>query len=116
MEEEDLRPRPLDESLLLAVGSSDPVVLIYDLTGPVPTGATSNEGGSGAAMTTSTMDSGRLVQRVEGHKDSVYAVDWLQPRYGETNSGSYQGHGLLASAGGDWVVKVWKPIFKDEDE
>ncbi|SGY25116.1 BQ5605_C018g08583 [Microbotryum silenes-dioicae] len=114
-EEEDSRPRPLDESLLIAVGSSDPVVLIYDLTGPVPSsGSSTNE--SGSTTTSTTMESGRLAQRLEGHKDSVYAVDWLQPRYGEPDRGSYQGHGLLASAGGDWVVKVWKPVFKDEDE
>lgn len=91
--------RPLSSSLLLAAGSSDPVVLLYDL---------SREGRSAG------------VRRLEGHKDSVYAVDFLQAggREGREGGdgegqGGYGGHGLLASGGADCVVKVWKPVFAE---
>ncbi|ORY83516.1 WD40-repeat-containing domain protein [Leucosporidium creatinivorum] len=126
------RQRPLASSLLLAVGSSDPVVLLYDVSGvseSSSTGAGGEEGketsGSGAATPSSSAP--RLLQRLEGHKESVYAVDFLQaaggeegyPGYGSTGAArggdGYSGPGLLASAGGDWVVKVWKPVFKEEE-
>jgi hypothetical protein len=117
--------------LLLAVGSSDPVVLLYDVSGVSEgygTGAGGEEGketsGSGAATPSSSAP--RLLQRLEGHKESVYAVDFLQAAGGEEGyagygSGGarggdgYSGPGLLASAGGDWVVKMWKPVFKEEE-
>lgn len=95
------RPRPLSSSLLLAAGSADPVVLLYDLSRPAPV--------AGGASST---DGAALVQRLEGHKDSVYAVDFLQVgQAGE--EGAYKGYGLLASGGADCVVKVWKPIFAE---
>lgn len=112
------------------MGSSDPVVLLYDVSGVSEgsgTGAGGEEGketsGTGAANASSAP---RLLQRLEGHKESVYAVDFLQaaggeegyPGYGSGASrggDGYSGPGLLASAGGDWVVKVWKPVFKDEE-
>lgn len=50
------------------------------------------------------------MQRLEGHRGSVYAVDFLCA--GDGGRG-YKGEGVLASGGGDFVVKVWKPLFKD---
>lgn len=124
--------RPLGSSLLLACGSSDPVVLLYDLSGvsQVPVkGAGAGAGGSALLP---------QPQRLEGHKESVYAVDFLQAgpgaRRGREEDGEdeeedddgdgeedvargskggygYRGEGLLASAGGDWTVRVWKPVF-----
>lgn len=105
--------RPLSSSMLLACGSSDPVVLLYDLS------TVSSAKGAAPAPP----------QRLEGHKESVYAVDFLQaiPRPAVSRSddgeeeeageaelpvvGGYQGPGLLASAGGDWTVRLWKPVF-----
>lgn len=94
--------RPLASSLLLAAGSSDPVVLLFDLSAPAP-----------SSLGASTTDVTTLVQRLEGHRESVYAVDFLMPNLGVAGGGGYEGKGLLASAGGDWIVKVWKPIFAD---
>jgi WD40 repeat protein len=83
----------LDTSLLLASGSSDPHVLIYDLT-PLP--ATSLDGQAHLA-------NGGLVQTLEGHKGEVYSVAFLQP------GGEYGGQGMLASSGADEMVKLWRP-------
>ena len=60
-----------DNVALLASGSADPYVYIYDVA------------------------SGRLLQRLEGHKDRVYAVAFhpTQP--------------TLASCSADFTIKVW---------
>lgn len=95
--------RPLSSSLLLAAGSSDPVVLLYDLSKPI------------ASKNGSLPEGTMSVQRLEGHKESVYATAFLQAGPGSGTSGTYQGEGLLASAGADCVVKIWKPVFAEED-
>lgn len=116
--------RPLGSSLLVACGSSDPVVLVYDLSG-VSHAQAKQAGAAGSAGLPQP-------QRLEGHKESVYAVDFLQavPRKnmgrgeeeeeddgdvdgkeGGAGGEGYRGEGLLASAGGDWTVRVWKPVF-----
>lgn len=89
----------MSSSLLLAAGSSDPVVLLYDLSKPLV--------GNGSPETVVT------VQRLEGHKDSVYTTSFLQSGPGSRDGSGYQGDGLLASAGGDCVIKIWKPLFAE---
>jgi WD40 repeat protein len=83
----------LDTSLLLAVGSSDPHVLVYDMT-PLP--ATSLDGQA-------HLPQGGLVQTLEGHKAEVYSVAFLHP------GGEYGGQGMLASSGADEIIKLWRP-------
>ncbi|KAK4047618.1 hypothetical protein OIV83_005276 [Microbotryomycetes sp. JL201] len=139
------RQRPLASSMLLAAGSSEPVVLLYDCTRIGESGSTSAaSAGNPSAMQNGTLSGGgggsigssfsqtssasaaapRLLQRLEGHKESVYAVDFLQNHEADVlNEGdvdwqsggaeAYTGPGLLASAGGDWVVKTWRPVFTD---
>ncbi|CAG8527151.1 15215_t:CDS:10, partial [Acaulospora colombiana] len=50
------KDKPLEASLLLATGSADPCAYIYNVGGPESTG--------------------ELLQRLEGHTDFVYAVDF----------------------------------------
>ncbi|KAM0789975.1 hypothetical protein ACM66B_005308 [Microbotryomycetes sp. NB124-2] len=146
------KQRPLASSMLLAAGSSEPVVLLYDCTrigevgsasaasaatssglqsstmsvggGAGGGGGTGSSGVAGPSSTGSSASSAsapRLLQRLEGHKESVYAVDFLQARKGDSDEDdfksagaeAYTGPGLLASAGGDWVVKTWRPVFTD---
>ncbi|KAM0746883.1 WD40 repeat-like protein [Meredithblackwellia eburnea MCA 4105] len=131
---------PLEQSLLLAAGSAEPVVLVWDMTSGNVASATGGLGGTGSgtgegshggaggregpSATGAGGDghSPNLFQRLEGHKDSVYAVDFLQRNslfdddvagVGIEGNAGYRGHGLLASAGADCVVKIWKPVFQD---
>ncbi|CAG8436007.1 17149_t:CDS:10 [Funneliformis caledonium] len=74
------RDKPLEASLLLATGSADPYAYLYNVGGPEGTG--------------------ELIQRLEGHTDFVYAVDFhpFEP--------------FLASCSADCTIKVWAPNTK----
>ena len=84
-------PFSLAHSILLASGSADGVVSVWDVTGD------RGKGGKGAAATGGGGggSSGRLLQRLEGHKDRVYTVAFhpVEP--------------VLVSAGVDAAIKVW---------
>ncbi|KAI9228721.1 MAG: WD40-repeat-containing domain protein [Piptocephalis tieghemiana] len=69
--------KSLDTSLLLATGSSLPHVYLYDV------------GGVEGSM--------RVLQRLEGHRDRVYTVDF-SPR-----------EPLLASGSADMSIRLWSP-------
>ncbi|KAJ3022998.1 hypothetical protein HKX48_004621 [Thoreauomyces humboldtii] len=64
-----------DSAQLLATGSADPFVYVYSVGGPEGTG--------------------ELVQRLEGHTDRVYAVDF------------HPTESVLASCSADFTVKIW---------
>ncbi|KAJ3297003.1 DNA-directed DNA polymerase gamma mip1 [Borealophlyctis nickersoniae] len=69
------KDKSLESSILLATGSADPFVYLYSVGGPEGTG--------------------ELIQRLEGHTDRVYAVDFhpVEP--------------ILASCSADFTIKVW---------
>lgn len=69
--------KSLDTSLLLATGSSLPHVYLYDV------------GGAEGSV--------RVLQRLEGHRDRVYTVDF-SPR-----------EPLLASGSADMSIRLWSP-------
>ncbi|CAG8667689.1 1699_t:CDS:10 [Ambispora leptoticha] len=73
-----VKDKTLEASLLLATGSADPYAYLYDVGGPEGTG--------------------ELIQRLEGHTDFVYAVDFhpIDP--------------ILASCSADCTIKIWTPI------
>ncbi|GBC03140.1 hypothetical protein RclHR1_00050048 [Rhizophagus clarus] len=74
------KDKPLEASLLLATGSADPYAYLYNVGGPEETG--------------------ELIQRLEGHTDFVYAVDFhpFDP--------------ILASCSADCSIKIWAPNAK----
>ncbi|RGB35913.1 WD40-repeat-containing domain protein [Rhizophagus diaphanus] len=74
------KDKPLEASLLLATGSADPYAYLYNVGGPEETG--------------------ELIQRLEGHTDFVYAVDFhpFEP--------------ILASCSADCIIKIWAPNAK----
>ncbi|CAG8694856.1 11782_t:CDS:2, partial [Racocetra fulgida] len=67
----------LEASLLLATGSADPYAYLFNVGSPEGTG--------------------ELLQRLEGHTDFVYAVDFhpFEP--------------ILASCSADFTIKIWVP-------
>ncbi|CAG8727934.1 18309_t:CDS:2, partial [Gigaspora rosea] len=71
------KDKSLEESLLLATGSADPYAYLFNVGGPERTG--------------------ELLQRLEGHTDFVYAVDFhpFEP--------------ILASCSADFTIKIWVP-------
>ncbi|KAG9294612.1 hypothetical protein G9A89_008091 [Geosiphon pyriformis] len=71
------KDKPLEENLLLATGSADPYAYLYNVGGPEGTG--------------------ELIQRLEGHTDFVYAVDFhpIEP--------------ILATCSADCTIKIWAP-------
>ncbi|GAA93539.1 uncharacterized protein L969DRAFT_25200 [Mixia osmundae IAM 14324] len=91
---------PLSSSLLLAAGSSDPKVLLFDLSHPPGSSSASPQ----------LIPALSPVQVLEGHTEAVYTVSFLRQR------GEYSGEGLLASGGGDGVVKVWTPHAREDEE
>ncbi|KAJ3043058.1 hypothetical protein HDV00_005966 [Rhizophlyctis rosea] len=69
------KDKGMETSILLATGSADPFVYVYSVGGAEGTG--------------------ELVQRLEGHTDRVYAVDF------------HPSEPILASCSADFSVKVW---------
>ncbi|KAJ3056047.1 hypothetical protein HK097_008284 [Rhizophlyctis rosea] len=69
------KDKTTETSILLATGSADPFVYVYSVGGPEGTG--------------------ELIQRLEGHTDRVYAVDF------------HPSEPILASCSADFTVKVW---------
>jgi COMPASS component SWD3 len=63
--------------VLLATGSSDSFAYVFDVGGPAGTS--------------------RLLQRLEGHRDRVYAAQF------------HPHDPILATASADCVVKIWGP-------
>nr|CAG8511062.1 8571_t:CDS:10 [Entrophospora candida] len=74
------KDKPLEASLLLATGSADAYAYLFNVGGPEGTG--------------------ELIQRLEGHTDFVYAVDFhpIEP--------------ILASCSADCTIKLWAPNSK----
>lgn len=112
--------RSISNSLLLATGSSDPTVLVYDLSNVATTAEQQNnkdngkhsdgsirsrdETGTGSnAAGTSVEKEEVKCARLEGHKEAVYAVDFS----------THADLPLLASGAGDGVVKVWRVVESD---
>ncbi|CAG8583953.1 4971_t:CDS:10 [Paraglomus brasilianum] len=71
------KDRTLEASLLLATGSADPCAYLYNISGPEGTG--------------------ELLQRLEGHTDFVYAVDF------------HPTEPMLATCSADCTIRVWAP-------
>jgi COMPASS component SWD3 len=67
--------KPIDASMLLATGSADPYAYLYNIGD----------------------DSFELLQRLEGHTDRVYCVNF------------HPSEPLLASCSADFTIKVWGP-------
>ena len=72
-----LPPPSVHASVLLATGSADGDAYLYDVSGPKGTGS--------------------LLQRLRGHTDRVYAVDF------------HNELPLLASGSADFTIKLWAP-------
>eukprot|EP00736_Rhodelphis_marinus_P013453 Rmarinus@m.16460 len=71
------RQESIHNTLMLATGSADAKIYLFDVGGPENTG--------------------ELVQRLEGHRDRVYAVDF------------HPTEPILASCSADFTVKIWMP-------
>ncbi|CAG8496086.1 13536_t:CDS:10 [Acaulospora morrowiae] len=78
------KDKPLEASLLFATGSADPYSYIFNVGGPENTG--------------------ELLQRLEGHTDFVYAVDFhpVEP--------------ILATCSADYTIRVWAPNSRSKKE
>ncbi|KAI8049073.1 WD40-repeat-containing domain protein [Syncephalis plumigaleata] len=70
--------KPLESRMLLASGSADPFVYLYDVGGLEGTG--------------------HLLQRLEGHTDRVYSVDF------------HPTEPILCSCSADATIKIWAPV------
>ncbi|KDO29858.1 hypothetical protein SPRG_19737 [Saprolegnia parasitica CBS 223.65] len=80
-QDRELQEKP-DEVMLLATGSADNTIYLHDVT---------CRRGYGLNGSTS------LLQRLEGHTDRVYSVDF------------HPNEPILASASADFTVKIWLP-------
>ncbi|OQR91882.1 hypothetical protein ACHHYP_04260 [Achlya hypogyna] len=80
-QDRELQDKP-DEVMLLATGSADNHIYLHDVT---------CRRGHGPATSSS------LLQRIEGHTDRVYCVDF------------HPSEPILASASADFTVKIWVP-------
>jgi COMPASS component SWD3 len=96
------------EDVLLATGSADPFVYLYNLVGAGGRCSWADGHGAGVALyacshaqthtsphTQSEGSQGQLVQKLEGHTDRVYAVHF------------HPSERLLASCSADGSVKCW---------
>ena len=83
--EDPLKVRGLEQSFLLATGSSDGFAYVYDLSG---TGAQSLQ-----SIT-------NPLQRLGAHRDVVYGVNFHPKRP------------IMASHSKDWTIKLWAPTPK----
>lgn len=82
-EDEPNRSNKSDTVSLLATGSSDPFVYVYSL------------GQFEVNQPTKSQGTSELIQRLEGHTDRVYSVDF-HPK-----------EPVLASCSADFTVRVW---------
>lgn len=85
----------MDNSFLVATGSADHSVYVYDATsGATGTAAGGARGGGGSAGANNSINAA-LLQKLEGHKDRVYAVEFHPCDYS------------LVSCSADNTIRVW---------
>ena len=87
-----------EKSVLLATGSADPYAYIYNV-GEVNKNlyTLENEKKEGKLIHFYYQENAELMQRLEGHTDRVYAVNF------------HPTEPILASGSADFTVKVWGP-------